>query len=113
MCPVYLEERRYSEKSEIYSYGVVVLECIVGRLTSSSREGNLVWKFVSDCYGSREEELEDYVDGYIGKILPVPISELCHWAKKCVGQFKQRPTTMHVMRSLIDIEASTGHSKVT
>ena len=97
-CPRFLKTRNYSEKSEVYSLGVLMLETLVGRL--SSAECDLVHVFVED----EEDDLKASLDqraGSWGKGQGEGEDEeiadgLCSLAARCVGPMKKRPTLEEV-----------------
>jgi hypothetical protein len=99
-CPRFLKTRSYTEKSEVYSLGVLMLETLVGRLSSAACD--LVHVFVEDEEDDLIASLDDKAgswgkgqgegDGEDGEIAE-GVSSL---AASCVGPMKKRPTLEEV-----------------
>jgi len=53
MCPAYLSSTRFSVKSEVYAYGIFLLELLTGRVQGNENAGDgLVSQLCRECNGS-------------------------------------------------------------
>ena len=117
-CPLYQNGRAYDATSEAYSFGVVLLELLTGRLATSRGCGHLAQHFL---------ETEDPEDDMLPWPLAValdptwtvcPLTErgdLCELALACVKgrsvkALERRPSVGAAMQLLLRLERSCAHS---
>ena len=102
MCPRYASGGKFGEKSEMFSFGVVVLELLTGRLTQDVPDGGLY-----NHYLHPEDHEADLTvaaaDGRLG--WPAAVAEAAiEVARKCAGAYKRRPAMQAVLRDLRAVE---------
>ena len=98
----------YGDRSEIFSFGVVLLEVMVGKLNASEQPW-LDVKFVNhDALLETEEEEEltaDVLDHRTGRCPDELAAPLIALAKQCLGPFRRRPKRMgEVLTALRTLE---------
>jgi serine/threonine protein kinase len=111
-CPKYLQNHKYGEKSELYSFGVVVLEMIVGKLTQD------VYGLLQNYYldpdpeeRTKELTLAEF-DGRAGSWPEVFAEPLISAAKTSIATYSKRPKSFQpVLASLKTLERS--HCQLT
>ena len=101
MCPSYLRTGAYDARSEIFSFGMLLLELLTGRLQCTpggpgagggGREDDLFGRFVEEA----EEPLLGALDERAGA-WPAPVAgELIALALTCAGPRKERPASIRV-----------------
>ena len=97
-CPRYEESGGYDDKSEAYSYGVVLLELITGEVQNDRR--SLYTVFIED----EEETLETAFDERAGE-WPDPVkTELASIARECLAKYKKRCGFGTVLQRLVRLE---------
>ena len=102
MCPRYTGGGKFGEKSEVFSFGVVVLELLTGRLTENVPEGLYVHYLHPEDY---EEELTPAAaDLRAGPWPASALQAIIALAKTCVGAYKRRPTMQEALRQLRALE---------
>jgi hypothetical protein len=93
MCPQYLRDQRYSEKSEVHSFGVVLCELISGLLAQQLDIKDLL----------KEDELE--ADARPGPWPDALVQGLLRLAKNCTRAVPdKRPQMLTVMRELMALQ---------
>jgi serine/threonine protein kinase len=104
MDPMYLTTGKFGDKAEVFSFGVVMLELLTGKLTSEF-EGGLYNHYLHPDHDEREEELSpDALDARAGAWPHKLARELIRIAASCVGGHKRRPTMQAVLESLRALE---------
>ena len=97
-CPRYEESGGYDDKSEAYSYGIVLLELITGEVQNHRR--SLYTVFIED----EDEELEAAFDARAGE-WPGPVkTELASMARECLDKYKKRCGLGAVLQRLVRLE---------
>ena len=97
-CPRYEESGGYDDKSEAYSYGIVLLELITGEVQNHRR--SLYTVFIED----EDEELEAAFDARAGE-WPDPVkTELASMARECLDKYKKRCGLGAVLQRLVRLE---------
>ena len=97
-CPRYEESGGYDDKSEAYSYGVVLLELITGEVQND--RCSLYTVFIED----EEETLETAFDERAGE-WPDPVkTELASIARECLAKYKKRCGFGTVLQRLVRLE---------
>lgn len=97
-CPRFVRGGTYSQASEVYSVGVVMLELLSGRLSGAQGGKDLVHVFVED----EDEKLEESLDARAGGWDEGFAGGACVLAGRCTGGVKQRPTMEEVVRGLCE-----------
>lgn len=106
MCPRYIVTGKYGEQSEIFSFGVVIMELLTGKV-SSAVEGGLYGYFI-DPVNQECELTGETADPRAGEWPPALLNELIRIAKMCVGNFKRRPTMQTILAELKILERDYG-----
>jgi interleukin-1 receptor-associated kinase 4 len=88
MCPRYVSSGKFGAKSEVYSFGVVLLELITGRL--QNKPDDLYTTYIED----EERNLANDADPRAGVWPEAVISELVVLATRCLGLFRFRLTSL-------------------
>ncbi|MFS8026608.1 putative protein kinase RLK-Pelle-CrRLK1L-1 family [Helianthus anomalus] len=100
--PAYVETRRVSKASDIYSFGVVLFEILSGRPAYPTREygNNYLGPLAKNYY--EEGKLDELVfEGVKEKIVPQSLSTFAAIAYKCLHDDPdQRPTASEVLVQL-------------
>ncbi|XP_042010052.1 probable receptor-like protein kinase At1g49730 [Salvia splendens] len=100
--PEYVISRELTEKSDVYSYGIVLLELITGRRAIQDNKNIIEWaQVILDSEGSRMDEL---VDPYLGDTydfdqLRTAIA-IVRWCTQREG--RARPSIKQVLRLLYE-----------
>ena len=108
MCPNYCKGRPYDAKSEVYSFGIVVLEVLTGRLQGVGgvmlEEAAGVTLGASQCSStadSADDEQPLPVDRRAGEWSAECVQQLAALAKECTDEHRRRVKSMVlVMRRL-------------
>jgi serine/threonine protein kinase len=99
MCPTYMRTRKFDAKSENYSFGIVLVELLLGRLQGVDE---------NDLYGIYIEEktpISNDLDMRAGPWIPECADQLEALARECLSKYLKRiPTMMTVMRRLVALE---------
>ena len=98
MCNRYANGGPFDEKSEAYSFGVVLLELTVGEAQNQRRDLHAV--FIED----EEEELEASFDARAGAWPETVRAELCGVARDCLEKYKKRCTLQAALQRLVRME---------
>jgi serine/threonine protein kinase len=111
-CPKYFQSGKYGEKSELYSFGVVVLEVIVGKLTHDV-EGQLQNYYLDPDPDERREELTSAAfDQRAGAWPGALVEPLIAAAKSSLKSYSKRPSSLQpVLTSLKLLEQA--HCQIT
>jgi len=102
MCPTYQRNGTFETKSEIYSFGVVMLELLIGRLQGHQglEANDLVGIYIED-----ETSVSGDLDKRAGEWLPACAEQLETLARECLALFRKRTGSMlSVMRRLVELE---------
>lgn len=101
MDPEYLVTRELSEKSDIYSYGVVLLELVSGRRAIQDNKNLVEW---SQVYMASESMIAELVDPNLGDSFDFDQLEtvvaIVRWCTHKEG--KSRPSIKQVLRLLYE-----------
>jgi serine/threonine protein kinase len=99
MCTTYLRTHKFDAKSENFSYGIVLLELLLGRVQGLGED---------DLYGIYIEEetpISNDLDMRAGLWIPECAEQLENLARECLSKYSKRiATMMAVMRRLIELE---------
>ena len=99
MCPTYTRDGKYTAQSEVFSFGMVLLELITGQVQLRNSK---------DIYGSFIEEKEDIgasADKRAGKWHPDCVQMWADLCRECLDKPKNRPQGMsEVVSRLMDME---------
>jgi hypothetical protein len=99
MCPQFSRTRKYGEKSEVYSFGVVLLELLTGKVQMVD-EIDLI-----DLYEDADAaELLAALDTRCGEWNEQVAAELVDIAIMCIARHRRRPAMMPVLRRLGAVE---------
>lgn len=109
LCPRYIVTGKFGESSEVFSFGVVMMEFLTGKV-SEAVEGGL-YSFYIDPVNQEEELTPDVVDKRAGEWPSDWISEVIRLTKQCTGNFKRRPgveTVLADLSQLVPLKDSTA-----
>jgi interleukin-1 receptor-associated kinase 4 len=100
MCPQFSRTRKYGERSEVYSFGVVLLEIITGKVQMVD-DVDLLEEY------DNETEVADLVSA--ADVRPeawqeAVSSELASIALGCIVKHKKRPVVLPILRRLMIVE---------
>ena len=99
MCTTYLRTHKFDAKSENFSFGIVLLELLLGRVQGLDED---------DLYGIYIEEetpISNDLDMRAGLWIPECAEQLETLALECLSKYSKRiATMMAVMRRLIELE---------
>ncbi|PWA46474.1 protein kinase-like domain, Concanavalin A-like lectin/glucanase domain protein [Artemisia annua] len=100
--PLYQKSRILTRESDIYSFGVILLEILCGRSTYKvyEHEGRFLHSLVKQCF--EEARLDDVVFNAIkDQILPQSLATFLEVAFQCLHDDREkRPTAQHVLVQL-------------
>ena len=97
-CPRYEDNGNFDAKSEAYSFGIVLLELIVGQVQNEGR--SLYTVFIED----EDEALEDAFDVRAGEWPTAVKNTLCTIARDCLDKYKKRCTLQAAVQCLVRLE---------
>ena len=93
MCPSYCKGKPYDDKSEVYSFGIVILEVLTGKI--QNKDGILVEECIDEIPA----------DSRAGCWPEECSSALFKLAEDCTADYRKRiPTMMTVMRALKELK---------
>lgn len=98
MCPTYVTTNKFGDKSEVFSFGIVLLEVLTGKLNALV-DGGLYGHFFADD----DEDGEDLTAAAIDvrpDAMPFTAAPLIDLATQCVGPIRQRPRMQGVLAPL-------------
>lgn len=103
MCPKYARSKKYGEKAEVFSFGIILLELLTGRVNCADQ---LLYDiFIED----HDEQLADALDLRAGD-WPDPVVasliELAGQATRMGPAYVHRPSMLAIMRSLKQLEVN-------
>jgi hypothetical protein len=100
MCPKYASGgSEYDAKSENFSFGIVLLELLLGRL-QGNRENDLYGIYIDE-----ETPISNDLDMRAGPWIPECAEQLEALARECLSKYSKRiATMMAVMRRLVELE---------
>ncbi|KAL3843917.1 hypothetical protein ACJIZ3_001320 [Penstemon smallii] len=108
MDPEYVITQELTEKSDVYSYAVVLLELITGRRAIQDNKNLVEW---SQVYLSSESRITELVDPYLGNAFDFDQLQtmvvIVRWCTEREG--KERPSIKQVLRLLYE-SADPMHS---
>lgn len=108
MDPEYAVTRELSEKSDVYSYGVVLLELVTGRRAIQDNKNLVEW---SQAYMASESMIAELVDPNIGDCFDFDqlqtVVAIVSWCTQKEG--RARPSIKQVLRLLYEC-ADPAHS---
>jgi hypothetical protein len=98
MCPDFGRTRKYGERSEVYSFGVVLLEIITGRVMSDAVD------LIDEYSDSEPAAVAKSADARSGT-WPTEVSlELAGIALDCIKKHKKRTLMLPVLQRLMALE---------
>ena len=101
MCSTYVRKSKFEAKSEIFSFGIVNLEILTGRLTMPNLDGNDLY----EIYIEDEAPISVDLDTRAGMLSPECAEKLEKLTRECLAPYKTRIASMlTVMRRLVDLE---------
>ena len=103
MCPRYvMNPTQYGDSSETFSFGIVLLETLVGKLTATFESS--IYEHFLDPHEQEEELTPAALDTRAGECPPQMAAALIQLAKDCVGPYRRRPKMREVLGRLRALE---------
>ena len=93
---------KFGEKSEVFSFGIVLMELLTGRLNEAIEGGHFNY-FINPMEQEKELELSD-LDARAGAWPAELGKELIRIAAWCTGNYKRRPTMQPLLAALRGLE---------
>ncbi|XP_025886224.1 cysteine-rich receptor-like protein kinase 44 [Solanum lycopersicum] len=110
MAPEYAMEGRFSEKSDVFSFGVLVLEIISGRKSTSSWNETSSLSLLGYAWKLwKEPDLSNFIDPFILKTSSeIEIRKCIQIGLLCVQEFADdRPNISSVLVILLNYNSSS------
>jgi hypothetical protein len=103
MCPRYVKNpSQYGDSSETFSFGIVLLETLVGKVTAAFETS--IYDYYMDPQEQEEELTPAVFDKRAGECPAELAAPLIQLARDCVGPFKKRPKMQQVLSRLRELE---------
>ena len=112
--PEYLQSSQFTEKSDVYNFGIVLIELLIGRkpILSTRLEE---WKSLASYFilSMKEDRLFDLLDARVVKEgMKEDINEIAFLARRCMNlSGTKRPTMMEIAMELERIRKCQGDFK--
>lgn len=94
MCPYYSNSGEFSEASEVFSFGIVLLELVTGKV--QRRHGDLFRMFIDEEQGDISSNLDERAGKWPGEI----VKPLAQVIRDCCGAFSKRKKFAEIYTTL-------------